>query len=54
MITFIVTLIVVVLLLAVLWWALTLFPIPDKVRTVILVLVALVVILYVARHFGVV
>jgi hypothetical protein len=54
MIGFLVSLIVIVLLLALLWYALTLFPIPEKIRLVVMLLVAVVVLLYVARHFGVV
>ena len=54
MIGFLVGLIVIVLLCVLLWYALNLFPIPQPIKAVVMILVALVLVLYVARHFGVV
>ena len=51
MLTTLITLIVAILLLAVLWYALGLLPLPEPVRTIILIIAALLVLLYVFRGF---
>lgn len=51
-ISFLIWLVVVVLVCYLLFWALSQIPMPQPVRTVIIVLVALVLLVYLVQRFG--
>lgn len=50
---FAIQLIVILLVIALVWWVVTMLPLPPFVGTVVMVLLALVAILWIARYFGV-
>jgi hypothetical protein len=47
-----VSLIIIALVCYLLWWALSQIPLPQPIRTVVVVLFVLVVVLYLVRQFG--